>query len=808
MKSVYKYFIVFLWSFFMVACSGGGDIADPLDPDPTPDVEEVTITLATSNITIGADTSAEITATVVSSLSGPLANKLVTFVLNNSDYGTFTPNTGQVITNDSGIATISLATSNVQTGASITASIEEFPDATAHTISVNMVGDGGEAGGGAIVVLTLTDIAGNAVDSISTTAPGKLVASVTGISKPVIVTFTTAKGELPIDTAVTINGVAIVDIYAGTDLGAGKAVAEIETGEKGDTNVVVGATNVVMGSGDPFVENKAFVSAPVLSAGGTATISVDIIDDEGNPFTEPVEVNFSSTCASFTTPLAIISSPVTAVNGTATSTYLAQGCLGDDQINVNANAGGLNLSANGSINILSAAAGSIVFQSAEPSNIGILGTGGDEASIVKFKVLDTNGDPVSNQSVSFSLNTNVGDVSIEPTVATTNNEGIVQTVVNSGTVATSVRVTAVIDGTDPVISSQSSVLVVSTGIPDQDSFSLSAEVLNAEGWDRDGTEVAITARLADAFNNPAPNGTAVSFTTEGGSIEPSCTTVNGTCSVVWRSQLPRPEGNQLNGQDPQPTNFMGQKYGGRATILATAIGEESFPDFNGNARFDAGDEADAFFGRNGYSGNDISGQPYDRKEAFVDHNEDGFYNPGETDVSEELGGELEEYADFNKDGSFSGADGLYNGVLCGEGNTECATEKSINVRQSLVLVMSGSTAIATAQSNVLITDRNGFKHTNGYVEINGKGPAILQFTISDLHNQQMPAGTTVLFTTSAGSVTTSPEFIWPSTNFNGGITFTVGLKGEDEPNSGNFSVLVTTPNGVQTPIYTLSVEIF
>ncbi|MFW8341613.1 hypothetical protein ACOICY_29205, partial [Klebsiella pneumoniae] len=77
-----------------------------------------------------------------------------------------------------------------------------------------------------------------------------------------------------------------------------------------------------------------------------------------------------------------------------------------------------------------------------------------------------------------------------------------------------------IDGTSPLISSQSSVLVISTGKPDQDSFSLSAETLNAEGWDVDGTAVKVTARLADAFNNPVPDGTAVYFTTEGGAITP------------------------------------------------------------------------------------------------------------------------------------------------------------------------------------------------------------------------------------------------------------------------------------------------
>ena len=160
-------------------------------------------------------------------------------------------------------------------------------------------------------------------------------------------------------------------------------------------------------------------------------------------------------------------------------------------------------------------------------------------------MLDTNGNPVNNQEVDFALSTQTGGITLIPSRASTNNLGLVQTVVNSGTVSTTVRVEATVVDSEPTISSQSSVLVVSTGIPDQDSFSLSADVLNPEGWNRDGTEVQVTARLADAFNNPVPDGTAVSFTTEGGAIDPSCVTTNGGCTVTWRSQQPRPEGHVL-----------------------------------------------------------------------------------------------------------------------------------------------------------------------------------------------------------------------------------------------------------------------
>ncbi|ACA86085.1 invasin domain 3-containing protein [Shewanella woodyi] len=836
MQSAYKIFTAFFLSFFIIACSGGGGISDEGSGGTTPPVT-ISITLEVDNDQISVAEPGTLTATVRDS-TGAAVSTLVSFTLNNDSYGTFDPGTGEVSTNADGVATIKLNTAAINTGASITATT-----GTGETASVNvtMVGDGGEAGGGAQVSLVLTDSAGTPIQTISTLSPGKLTATVTGINKSVIVTFESPIGDLPIKSAVTDSeGKATVDIYAGSSLGAGEVTASLATNEVGKTIVVVGATNVVMGSGTPFTEGVAEVSTTNLSAGGTATISVQIQDDKGNPFTQPVDVNFSSTCATKTPAQAQISSPVSSSNGLATSTYLAQGCVGEDQINVTANAGGISLSAVGTINVLQADVGSIVFVSAEPENIGILGTGGVESSVVKFKVLDKNSNPVSNQNVLFELNTIIGGVALTPAQATTNNEGIVQTVVTTGTVATSVRVTATVDGSNPVISSQSKQLIISTGIPDQDSFSLSAEMLNAEGWVVENTEVKVTARMADAFNNPVPDGTTVSFTTEGGAIEDACQTINGACSVTWVSQLPRPEGQELfNEQGVQirnPTaalrchvlkinetdsgvcdinndaqtriygNFYDQKYGGRATITATAIGEESFPDLNGNGRFDAS-EMNEFL-----TGKDVSGESFDLNDAFNDYNEDSVFNPqpdGQLIGFE--GGALEELVDFNSNTIFDLKDGVYNGVLCSEpAHAGCADgvsdSKTLFVRRSLVMVMSGSKAVGTLPNDIFIRDKDG-DHFGGSINIVGKGAAIVIFTISDLHNQQMPAGSKVSFSSSAGSVSSTSEIIWPSSNYNGGTQFKVSLKGEDEPNSGVFSAVVTTPNGTITEVVNIAVNI-
>ncbi|QSX38558.1 Ig-like domain-containing protein [Shewanella sedimentimangrovi] len=817
MKSAYKLWFASFLSFLLIACGGGGGLSSDEDGGGGTPTDTITVSVSISNTDIDAATPATVTANVTGSVSGAQAGKLVTFSLNNDSMGTFTPGTGTALTDANGNAVIALSTADIEGAGTVTATVDTGESGK---VGFNMKGDGGRStGSSAQVSLTLTDVNGNAIDTISTTKPGKLVATVSGVSKTVIVTFDSTLGDLPIKTAITdANGRATVDVYAGSQPGAALASASLSTGELGQKVFVVGATNVLMGTAEgTFESGKASVSATSLSAGGTASISVKLQDDQGNVYTEPVDVHFTSTCSSKSTPEAELSTPVTAVGGIVTSTYLAKGCVGDDAISVTANVGGKNLSATGTINIMAADAGSIVFVSATPENISIKGTGGDESSTVKFKVLDTNGNPVANKAVSFSLNTSVGGLTLSPATATTNNLGIAQTVVTSGTVATTVRVTASIDGTDPLISSQSSVLVISTGKPDQDSFSLSAEVLNAEGWDLDGTEVKVTARLADAFNNPVPDGTAVYFTTEGGAIDPSCTTSGGACTVVWRSQNARPEGIEIiDGAGNQISNpvydlvedsgryygFYGQNFGGRATITATAVGEESFPDTNGNGRFDA-EEMTAFL-----TGKDVSGHGYDLTDAFVDYNEDGIFNPQQS--GGQAGGDNEELIDFDVDGQFDAADGKYNGVLCSEpAHAGCATgdAQSLFVRKSLVMVMSGSTAYATNANDVLISDKDG-PSLGGSIDIIGKSAASVVFSISDLHNQQMPAGSTVTFTTSAGSIASTPSYTWTSTNRNSAARYAVTVKGADEPESGVFSVVVTTPSGVVTEVLAIPVNIY
>jgi hypothetical protein len=525
-------------------------------------VQDKTISLAISSPNVSVALPATLTATVLDK-GVPVLGEVITFT---STLGILDPVIGTAITKAGGVATIILSAGEEE-GAGVISAMTTTGESD--NVGFETAGDG--VGSGINIRVILTNSLGDVVDQISSISSGTLTALVTGVTEAVIVTFTTDMGSIPIPTAIATAGSnfeASVELLSGNSLGAGTINVSLISGETDNLVFSIGASDLGIGNaidaGTGLPDGLIGVPNSNISAGSTAGLTVRIWDvsnaSVGTPAvlftTETVEVTFSSGCSNLTTPTAIIDSPVSTKGGIAQSTYLAQGCEDDDTVTATANAGGTTLSATGVITIDNAANGSIEFISATPQLISLKGVGGTESSTVVFRVLDTNGNPVSNENVSFSLNTTVGGITFSPTAADTDSNGLVQTVINSGSVHTSVRVRAELTNNSAIFT-QSSLLVISTGIPDQDSFSLSASVFNPEAWNIDGTEVTITARLADAFNNPAPDGTAVAFTTEGGAIEDSCVTTKGVCSVIWTSQNVRPDGQKLGETNNGPTMVKG-----------------------------------------------------------------------------------------------------------------------------------------------------------------------------------------------------------------------------------------------------------
>jgi hypothetical protein len=607
-----------------------------------------------------------------------------------------------------------------------------------------------------------------------TDATGAVVPNsvVTFTTDPTMATLTPVAGTALTDA----TGVASITLNAvGLASGAATITATAQVGTP--PAAVTGTLGYAVGASAVTVSAPA-LGVATLSAFGTTSISVTV-SSGGVPVTTPQNVTFNSACGS--SGKAVLGTAVATVNGIATGSYRDNGCAGSDAIT--ATAVGVTSAAT-SLTITPPTVGSIQFVSATPSSISLKGTGGVSTSQVVFKVLDSGGNPFSGQAVTFGLSTAVGGITLTPATgtATSDASGQVVTNVNSGTVSIPVRVTATTPGATAgsTLSTQSSGLTITTGIPAQDSFSLSATKLNPEFRDIDGNTTVLTARLADHFRNPVPDGTVVNFTTEGGSIIASCQTTAGACSSTMTSQAPRP-------------------VDGRATVLAYAIGEESFIDLNGNGVADLVPNEMI----------DLNGASTDMPEAFRDDNENGVRDANET------------FIDFNGDGIYNGPDGKYNGVLCdnvtpppaGSSAGTCSPTKSINVRGSLVIVFSGSTASVSQISPAGVIDLKGCAPSSGTT-------TQVNLRIVDEVGNPVPVGTTVVVTTSDGTMTGTSTFTEANTNVTpaaGAATHTVFIKDDsttttsgtppvttctDPTLSGFLTVTVTTPGGVAAGVVT------
>lgn len=542
------------------------------------------------------------------------------------------------------------------------------------------------------------------------------------------------------------------------------------------------------GFGSDFSEGVIEIGESQLSAGGSTSLRVVVVDQNGDLVQDAVTVRFNSNCVA--QGLASIETPVSTVNGAATSTYTAQGCSSttqtvDDEITATVSINEVSLTATGTVSLLPTSVGSIQFLSASPEVIALRGTSTadrPETSVVSFRVLNEAGGASFGRPVCFFLNTDVGDLRLINSSATTGADGTVQTTVRTGTVSTPVRVIAEVYtdgdtncavGNGTGLRTQSSQLVVSTGFPDQNSTDLVATTLNVEGFSISGIEVPVTIFLADRFNNPPPDGTTVSFTTEGGAITPTCQTINGTCSVTWRSQEPRPNN-------------------GRSTILARAIGEESFRDLDGDFIFDNGEQI-ADTGESGL---------LDVPEAFLDRDENGLRNPNN-----------EEFFDFNSDGEYTPRDNRYQGSACDSNGTAIDCDNVVegaDVRSDVVIVMSKSVAdidirrVNNVNPNCVTPDGVNSFLSSDQLAISIGGCYFEPCDHYQEHGpltsiQVMPSATSVSFDSSNGEILGNPAFNVTNTNaFGPSRTFVSFVAEEDEPLTGPFAVNVTSPSGLRT----------
>lgn len=557
------------------------------------------LTIAVSSMTVSLTSPATVSATVTSR-SGGVANQLVRF---STTEGSGAVSSVTALTNGSGVATVTLTpATGVPSGTA---------DYVVATTSLN---------GQTYRAQTPFQIQSSAVTGAPSLTLALSSSTVTSIA-PVTVTATLRDGSSqPIQGQVlsfaTVSGLGTLS--ATSALTDTSGVAKVLLSPKAGLTIgadYVSATGTV--SGAALREQKGFqiggdavsiasmtsglVSGTSLSAYGQTGVTVTL---SGVAAGTPVTLAVGSSCVD-KGKATFLPTTMTTTSGTATFTFKDVGCGATaTSDNLKVTLSGTSVSQSLVLPIRAPEAANIQFASATPETVYIKGSGFAETSTVTFKVTDLSGNSLPDQQVELCLSTLVGGLTLDGYTGmdcsgsgsskkvlarTSNANGEVSVMVNSGTVPTPVRVSATLAGKS--ISTVSSNLAVAVGLPSQLNFSLSQGTRNIEGMNIDGTANTYSIIASDRMGNPVPVGTTISFVAEGGQVEASK-------QIVLTSGLARASANFISA-DPRPRD-------GRVTVLAYALGEESFLDLNGNNIYDSGEDfldlGDIFVDRafNGY----------------------------------------------------------------------------------------------------------------------------------------------------------------------------------------------------------------
>lgn len=306
-----------------------------------------------------------------------------------------------------------------------------------------------------------------------------------------------------------------------------------------------------------------------LEIGGSTNVSL-IVTDENGVLQPNTTVNFTNNCGTFTED-----SVMTNSEGVATTTYSAikaDGSLCTDASVIITASTTTGVSANTSINLTPIVSNSIAYTTTGEVNLGASNSGSSTSGQIEFTVY-SNGKPAANQDViitktyaplDFSF-VKLGNQSAQTVKSDSN--GKVNVTLYPGALPGPVELKATL-ATNSTITALSKDVAVATGRATQNGMSVSL-TKNTLAVGVDGDTTKVTVRLVDRVGNAVPNGTVVSFVSEGGKITPNCSTVDGVCSATFTTQNPRSDG--------------------RLSVVAYVEGDKSYIDSNGNNKFDIGE---------------------------------------------------------------------------------------------------------------------------------------------------------------------------------------------------------------------------
>ncbi len=486
---------------------------------------------------------------------------------------------------------------------------------------------------GAKVSLSPTEAEGIADGDI----PVTLIATVIDIEGVRIV-------GIPVDIRVT-SGSAFIDDFRPSTTESEGAIVNVTGNFLGEVVIEAQADNLPKASATlTFYPNepsslKLSTNADSLSVNGETTITAEVKDVQGHPVKDRTPVNF-------TTTLGIITESVLTQNGFAHAKFSANTQAGLATIIATAGVATDSLM----LTIQPANAGTIEVTKIEPKEIGIIGSGVVQSTTIEFLVKDNLGNPVvDGTQVDFALGkTTLGggetittQGKIGTTATGTTHNGLVSVTLKSGAVAGSIDVIATVNDT---ISTVAQVTIVG-GLPDADHLSLAFEFLNIAGGVTFGLLDEVTAFVGDRFGNIVPDGTPVSFITEGGMIGKSIgggafttTTELGQATAILQSAnptvpllggVPTLRGEYQCSGDFAAVFSDGTEMlcgnPGLVTIVFFTTGSESFVDSNGNGEYDQNEPFDDM-SEPYIDGNDNA--VFDLDELYIDVNGNGQFDNG------------------------------------------------------------------------------------------------------------------------------------------------------------------------------------
>jgi adhesin/invasin len=602
----------------------------------------------------------------------------------------------------------------------------------------------------------------------------------------------TADGKMPVTLTTTVkdaNGAgikgavinfhttgdtkALLDVFRATTDDVGQAVVKVTNTAAEDTTVEAKTDNLsakatikfsFIGSGNPatIILTTDKPEPVTLALNETVTITAKVLDSQNIPVKDGSRIDFAT------------SNNI----GTVTQSVFTKAGQVEAIFNAGTKAGLASVTATASVPysyqpILFASAGlSIIVEPShtagiievykvEPKEIGVIGSGVTQTATLQFMVKDNLGNPVKDgTTVDFTLGkttlgggetitTGEGNDATKATSQT--NNGIASVTLKSGTVAGTIDVIAKVGK----ISTVARVIIVSS-LPDADHLSLAAQYLNIAGGVKFGLLDNITAFVGDRFGNIVPDGTSVSFITEGGTIGKSIgkeafTTTTEFGQAVATLQSANPMTPHLGGVSLQkdggyecsgnyqyvPPSSVPQvlcSNPGLVTIVAYTTGSESYIDVNGNGRFDVGIDRFSDLGYIDANGNKkwdlgeiITGKG-DMSEPYIDANDNQTFDPGEL------------YIDVNHNGQFDGPDGVF------QGNTTVWT--------SFRVLFSAPTA------PIIVTPTT-------FAIANGGGETFTLTNVSDIYGNALVKGSKFQVTTNNGVLGGTTELELPDSNDRG-----------------------------------------